>query len=80
MEELFEYPIRGALHLKQFSELILKAARPELAAPPHEPVMPPEFTDGTPVFEAVREHENILIAPPYHSFAPVVRMLEELMV
>ena len=77
MEELFEYPIRGALHLKQFAELAAKAEHPELMLTPHEPVMPPEFTGGTPVFEAVREHENILIAPPYHSFAPVVRMLEE---
>ena len=77
LEELFEYPIRGALHLKQFAELISKSGLSHLALPPFEPVMPPEFIESTSVFEALRNHENILIAPPYHSFAPVVQMLEE---
>jgi len=77
LDELFEYPIRGALHLKQFAELVQKAGLPECMPAHHEPVMPPEFAESTSVFDIVREHENILIAPPYHSFAPVIRMLEE---
>ncbi len=77
LEKLFEYPLRGALHLKQFAELAQKAELPALDPVPHEPVMPPEFMDNSTVFEAIREHGNILIAPPYHSFAPVVRLLEE---
>ena len=77
LDELFEYPIRGALHLKQFAELAVKAGLPECSIAAHEPVMPPEFAGTTSVFETIREHENILIAPPYHSFAPVVKLLEE---
>ena len=77
LEELFEYPIRGALHLKQFADLAAKVDIKELSGTPHEPVMPPEFMDNTTVFEAIREHGNILTAFPYHSFNPVIRMLEE---
>ena len=77
LEELFEYPIRGALHLKQFAELAAKVQLPHLAAPPHEPVMPVEFMENASVFTVLRGYGNILVAPPYHDFAPVVRMLEE---
>ena len=77
LETLFEYPIRGALHLKQFAELAAKVPHAHLAETPHLPVMPPEFMDNVSVFESLRRYENILVAPPYHDFAPVVRMLEE---
>jgi polyphosphate kinase len=74
---LFEYPIRGALHLKQFAELAAKVLLPECAPVVHEPVMPAEFAGNGSAFDVIKEHENILIAPPYHSFAPVVKLLEE---
>ncbi|MBR2373461.1 MAG: polyphosphate kinase 1 [Lentisphaeria bacterium] len=77
LESRFEYPVRGALHLKQFAELAGKINMPHLAAAAHEPVMPVEFIDGTPVFDAIKAHGNILVALPYHSFTPVIRMLEE---
>ena len=77
LEELFEYPIRGALYLRQFAELAAKVRLPHLDRLPHTPVMPPEFMDNTTVFESIRRYGNILIAPPYHDFSPVVRLLEE---
>lgn len=77
LDPRFEYPIRGALHLKQFAELAAKVNISANDVTPHEPLMPPEFSGDMPVFDVIREHQNILIAMPYHSFTPVIRLLEE---
>ena len=73
----FRYPARGPLHLKQFFELVGKAGLPELLEEPWRPVTPPVFGEHASIFEAVASQGTILIAPPFHSFSPVVRLLEE---
>ena len=71
------FTVPGPLNLKQFSGLYDLLPCPELKVPPFKPVMPPELAGPEPVLDAVRKHKTILIAPPYHDFSPVIRMLEE---
>ncbi len=73
----FWYSVRGPLHLKQFFELVGKAQLPELLEPVWKPVMPSAFSEHASVFEAITAKETILVAPPFHAFSPVIRLLEE---
>ncbi len=73
----FRYRTSVPLHLKQFFELAAKAERPDLLEPAWPPIMPPEFAAGGSVFDALSAHEQILIAPPFHAFSPIIRLLEE---
>ena len=77
LDEEFWYSVRGPLHLKQFFELVGKAQLPELLEPAWKPVMPPAFSEHPGVFEAIASRGTILVAPPFHSFSPVIRLLEE---
>lgn len=76
LDEQFWYFVRGPLHLKQFFELVGKARLPELLEPAWPPVMPPEFSEQS-VFETISQYGSVLIAPPFHSFNPIIRFLEE---
>lgn len=76
LDEQFWYFARAPLHLKQFSELVGRARLPELLEPVWPPVMPPEFSESS-VFETISRHGSVLIAPPFHSFRPIIRFLEE---
>lgn len=77
LESLFCYDIKGFLHTKQFFELVQQVNLPELQEAPWEPCTPPGLPDGVPVFDAVKAAKNILIAPPFQHFSPIVRLLEE---
>lgn len=77
LDEQFWYFVRGPLHLKQFFELVGKAGLPELLEPTWTPVMPAAFSADRSVFETIAQHGSLLVAPPFHSFAPIVRFLEE---
>ena len=75
-EELDCFTVPGPLKLKQFAALA-DLPFPELKESPHTPVEPPEFSGSGTVFAALRARGEILIAPPYHAFGPVIRLLEE---
>ena len=73
----FRYRTGAPLHLKQFFELAAKADRPDLLEPVWPPIMPSEFAAGGSIFDALAAHEPLLIAPPFHAFSPIIRLLEE---
>lgn len=77
LERDFCYFSRAPLNLKQFFELSALVNRPELQAAVLAPVMAPELTGNRNVFEAISEHGNIMLALPFHSFEPVVRLLNQ---
>ncbi|MDR0932100.1 MAG: polyphosphate kinase 1 [Victivallales bacterium] len=77
LDEQFWYFVRTPLHLKQFFELVGKANLPELFESTWSPVIPSVFSAEQTVFETISAHGSVLIAPPYHSFAPIIRFLEE---
>lgn len=77
LDEQFWYFVRGPLHLKQFFELVGKAGLPELLEPAWTPVMPAAFSAERSVVETISQHGSLLVAPPFHSFSPIVRFLEE---
>ena len=72
----FCYEVRGPLYLKQFFQLVDLAAAPELLEAPWEPAEVPEFSGTANPFAAIRKDGPVLIAPPFQSFDPVVRLLE----
>ncbi len=76
LDEEFRYTVRGPLHLKQFFELVGKARLPELLEPAWPPVMPEAFREGS-VFEAIAARGTVLVAPPFHSFSPILKLLAE---
>ncbi len=76
LDDEFRYTVRGPLHLKQFFELVGKARLPELLEPAWTPVMPAAFREGS-VFESVAKHGTVLVAPPFHSFSPILKLLAE---
>ena len=77
LDEQFWYAVRGPLHLKQFFELVGKARLPELLEPAGPAVEPAAFSEHNSVFDAISAKGTILVAPPFHSFSPVVRLLQQ---
>ncbi|WP_277201158.1 polyphosphate kinase 1 [Victivallis vadensis] len=77
LDEQFWYAVRGPLHLKQFFELVGKARLPELLEPAWPAVEPAAFSEHNSVFDAISAKGTILVAPPFHSFSPVVRLLRQ---
>ena len=77
LDEQFWYAVRGPLHLKQFFELVGKARLPELLEPAWPAVEPAAFSEHNSVFDAIAAKGTILVAPPFHSFSPVVRLLQQ---
>ncbi|WP_303054542.1 polyphosphate kinase 1 [Victivallis vadensis] len=77
LDEQFWYAVRGPLHLKQFFELVGKARLPELLEPAWPAVEPAAFSEHSSVFDAISAKGTILVAPPFHSFSPVVRLLQQ---
>ncbi len=77
LNEQFWYAVRGPLHLKQFFELVGKARLPELLEPAWPAVEPAAFSEHNSVFDAISAKGTILVAPPFHSFSPVVRLLQQ---
>ena len=77
VESEFCYEVRGPLYLKQFFQLVALADDlPGVLEPPWEPAAVPEFVGKSDLFAAIREEGPVLIAPPFQSFDPVVRLLE----
>ena len=55
---------------------LLSLDRPDLKDIPFQPSIPPDLTDGTDIFSAIRHHD-ILLYHPYDSFSPVVNFLRQ---
>jgi len=77
LEPDFCYTLPGALRLEQFNQLIDLVDRENLQEPPWHPTTPEIFSGKRPVFEAINEKKNILLAHPYQSFDPVLKLLED---
>ncbi len=75
LDEEFWYAERGPMRLKQFFELVGKARLPELLEPVWKPIEPVAFAEHSDIFEAIASRGTILVAPPFHSFEPVIRLL-----
>ena len=71
------YSLPGALNLKQFTALLPPDTLPGTEELPWPPVTPEIFNHSDNVFEAIDKAKNILLIHPYHSFDPLLRMLEE---
>ena len=69
------YNIGIPLHLKNFSELAAKVRDASLSEAPWPPVVPAAFTAEPDIFKAIAERKSILLAPPYHSFSPLVEFI-----
>ncbi len=76
VDERFCYSLPGALNLKQFLSLISTVNRPDLQEAAWEPVTPRCLSDSTTLFDAIAREKNILLFHPYHSFDPIVKLLE----
>ncbi|MCP3965806.1 MAG: polyphosphate kinase 1 [Lentisphaerae bacterium] len=77
LDNEFRYSISGPLHLKQFFELADKAAAPSLNEASWPPLPCPGIDPQESIFKSIDENGPICISLPYHSFDPVVRMIEE---
>lgn len=77
LDDQFRYASRAPLHLKQFFELVGRARLPELLEPAWPAIMPAPFVEHKSVFEAISARGTILVAPPFHSFTPILRLLQE---
>ena len=69
------YKIGIPLHLKNFLELAAKVRDASLLEAPWPPAIPAAFTAEPDIFKAIAERRSILLAPPYHSFAPLVEFI-----
>ncbi len=77
IDELYRYTNCKFLHMKQLFELVGKCASPELMEEQWKPLTPPELDTTESIFEQIDAAWPILLATPYHSFNPVVKLLEE---
>lgn len=76
LTEEYCYRPAGPLFLRQWDELIELVDSPELRDPPRPPLPVPELPGERPIFDEIAANGPLLIAPPYQSFDPVVRLLE----
>ncbi|MBR7104836.1 MAG: polyphosphate kinase 1 [Lentisphaeria bacterium] len=74
LETLFIYETEGFLNLKNF---LCSALLTDRTGQPGKPAPIPGLPEHLPVFEALKKSRTVMIAPPYQSFSPVVRLLEE---
>ncbi|QSH42026.1 polyphosphate kinase 1 [Lentisphaerota bacterium ZTH] len=77
LDSEFRYSISGPLHLKQFFELADKVTAPKLKEASWTPLPCPGIDPQESIFKSIDENGPICISLPYHSFDPVVRMIEE---
>jgi polyphosphate kinase len=77
LNELYNYSIPGPLALEQFKELVEKEVSPQLSEAQWEPL--PHFCvkPNESIFKAIRDNNFICLITPYHSFDPILRLLEE---
>lgn len=77
LEPEYCYTLPGMLHLKQIASLIPLINMSDLLEAPWKPVITEFFNRYNTVFEAICDRKDILLAHPYQSFDPIIRLLEE---
>jgi polyphosphate kinase len=77
LDPISVYTINNQLALEQFCQLAEKAPQSILSEPLWPPLPHPDIKPGEPVFKSLSEKKFISLFFPYHSFAPVVCLLEE---
>lgn len=71
-------PIRGLLNLKSLFQIAGASGHPELHNIPQPPLPHPLLGTlrGEELFRCIREHGPLLLHHPFHSFAPVIALLD----
>jgi polyphosphate kinase len=77
LDDEFRYSVPGPLQLKQFFELVAKEPKKGLVEESWTPLKCPDIDEDAPVFQSIADNGPLCIALPYHSFDPVVRLIEE---
>ena len=77
LDEFYAYSDPCPLALRQFCEMVEKESAPELAEAAWFPLAHPLIKPEETIFEAISEHGFICLFTPYHSFNPIIRLLEE---
>ncbi len=78
LEQDLRYRVPGLLHLKTLFEFAGKVRKSELSEAVWKPLpWPVDADDDQDIFETIKRNSPILLALPFHSFEPVVRLLEE---
>ncbi len=78
LEDDFCFSLPGFLNLRQFASFnnFVKNAS-AMQEIPWQPVVPEIFSGKIPVFDLIAREKNILLAHPYQSFDPVLKLLKE---
>ena len=71
------YKTHGILHCKQLFDLIQQIPGAGMLEKEWTPAAPAELAGFSSCFDAIKAKEEILLAFPYQSFSPLVRLLEE---
>ena len=77
LDNLYIYLTTDQFAIGQFSELVEKESSPLLNESQWTPLPHPDFKPGESAFKAISDKGFICLITPYHSFSPVVRLLEE---
>lgn len=74
----FRYTVGQPLHLQQFMALVEReSANRNLVEPDWPPLKVPGIDNDLPVIESIKENGPFCIMLPFHSFDPVVRLINE---
>ncbi len=77
LDGFYSYTIPGPFALEQFRELVEKESAPQFAETPWPSLSHPGIKADESIFRAISDKGFICLMTPYHSFTPVVRLLEE---
>lgn len=77
LNAIYNYSIPGPFALGQFSELVGKEASPPLTEERWEPLPHFRIKPGESIFKAISDNGFICLITPYHSFTPILKLLEE---
>ena len=77
LDKISIYPISDQFALKQFNQLIEKESQSVLSEAPWPPLPHPDITIEKSIFKTLSEKRFISLFFPYHSFTPLIRLLEE---
>ncbi len=74
----FRYRVGQPLHLQQFMALAEReASNPKLTEPTWPPLKVPGVSNDLPVIDSIKDNSPFCIMLPFHSFDPVVRLINE---
>lgn len=77
IDEIYCFHTTGMIALCRLFKLLEKTDRPDLRYAVRIPSEPEELPRGKKVLDALKDAGSVLLALPYQSFSPVIRMLEE---